>query len=130
MRALPVPPTAPRLLVATPSGERHAVGAALAAATAALEGWGVVYLGADVPAADIAAAAKASGANAVALSIVYADDVQGTEREIDALSSALGDAVPLMLGGAGASLLDLSRNSRAVRVFGTLGELKVELERF
>src|SRR5687767_14424485 len=41
-------PGAPSLVVATPAGERHEIGAVLAAAAAAAEGWRVTYLGADL----------------------------------------------------------------------------------
>ena len=45
------------LVVATPAGQIHEFGALLVAATAAVEGWRVTYLGADLPAEDIAEAA-------------------------------------------------------------------------
>ena len=62
------------VLVATPTGERHAIGAALVGATAASDGWRVVYLGADLPASEIAAAAIATKARAVAMSMIYVQD--------------------------------------------------------
>ena len=39
-----------RLVVATPPGERHELGALMAAIIAAAEGWNVTYLGPDIPA--------------------------------------------------------------------------------
>lgn len=57
IHAVPALPSAPRLVVATPSGEPHAVGAAISAAAASIDGWSIVYLGPDMPDADIAAAA-------------------------------------------------------------------------
>jgi methanogenic corrinoid protein MtbC1 len=103
IRAVPEVPAAPRLLVATPSGEHHGVGAALAAATAALDGWTIVYLGVDVPAADIVAAAGATGARAVALSVVHPADLAHVGRELRAARAALQPHVPLMVGGASAA---------------------------
>ena len=50
MRALTQQVGVPRVLVATPAGERHVIGAALVGAAAAVEGWNVLYLGADLPA--------------------------------------------------------------------------------
>ncbi|MEQ1693593.1 MAG: MerR family transcriptional regulator, partial [Gemmatimonas sp.] len=89
MRSVPEVPGAPKLLVATPATERHAVGAALAAAAAALDGWTIIYLGVDVPADDIVAAASASGATAVALSVVHTEDTTIVMRELHAVRTIL-----------------------------------------
>ncbi|MGH7688525.1 MAG: MerR family transcriptional regulator, partial [Gemmatimonadaceae bacterium] len=69
MRVGTPPDNAPRMVVATPAGERHELGALFAAVVAMTHGWAVTYLGADLPAADIAEAALAVGANVVALSV-------------------------------------------------------------
>jgi hypothetical protein len=68
-RGLDVPADAPVIVVATPSGDRHEFGALLAAATAAAAGWRVVYLGSDLPAADIARAARQAGSALVGVSV-------------------------------------------------------------
>ncbi len=99
--AYSVSPRAPRLLVATPAQEHHEFGALLAAAAALEEGWNVVYLGPNLPAADIAAAATQVGARAVALSAVYTNGGPGL-REIGETASALPRGVPLFVGGAAA----------------------------
>lgn len=101
-RSVPEAPGAPRLLVTTPSGERHAVGAALAAAAAALDGWTIIYLGVDVPAADIIAAASASRADAVALSIVHTENPAAVVRELRAVRAAMPATIPVLAGGAAA----------------------------
>ena len=100
IRALPTAANAPRLLVATLSQERHGVGAALAAGIAALEGWVIIQLGVDVPAVDVATAAAASGARAVALSIVYDDDRAHVLREVAGIRKATNANVPIIVGGA------------------------------
>ncbi len=97
--------TAPTIVVATPAGERHELGAALAAATAAEAGWRVVYLGADLPAADIATAARQTRARAVALSIVQRDGVRGLGSELMALARELDGRLPLLVGGRGRDAL-------------------------
>ena len=102
-RSVPEAPGAPKLLVATPANERHAVGAALAAAAAALDGWTIVYLGVDVPAGDIVAAAVASNARAVALSVVHTDTPDDVMREVHAVRSLLAANVPIIVGGAAAA---------------------------
>ena len=99
--AYSVGPRAPRLLVATPTQEHHEFGALLAGAAAAEEGWNVTYLGPNLPAADIAAAAAQVGARAVALSAVYANGGRGLEGVRDT-AIALPRGVPLFVGGAAA----------------------------
>ena len=111
IRALPTASSAPRLLVATLSQERHGVGAALAAGVAALEGWMVIQLGVDVPAVDVATAAAATGARAVALSIVYDDDRAHVLRELAGIRRATNATVPIIVGGATA--VSLSANLAA-----------------
>lgn len=96
-------PSAPSLLVTTPAGQWHELGAALAAATAASMGWRVVYLGSNLPAAVIADAAVRCGARAVALSVVFPEDDPLLDGELRALRAALADAVPIVVGGAAAA---------------------------
>ena len=65
---------APVLIVSTPTGQLHELGAVMVAAAASDMGWRVIYLGPSLPAADIAAAARQHEARAVAVSIVYPED--------------------------------------------------------
>lgn len=118
---------APRIVVATPAQERHAIGAALAGATAAAEGWSVTYLGADLPAADIAASALAANARVVALSIVYVSDRAGLLRELRALREALPAEVTVVAGGSGAAAMRRDIEAAGVRVVPSLPELASEL---
>jgi MerR family transcriptional regulator, light-induced transcriptional regulator len=92
----------PRLVLGTPAGELHEMGALLAAAAAESEGWDVVYLGPDLPADDIAFAAIRTGARAVALSAVYAPDPDALEAELRELRERLPPQVLLLVGGAAA----------------------------
>lgn len=129
IRTVPPAANAPRLLVTTPSGERHAVGAALAAAAAALDGWAVVYLGVDVPAADIVAAAVAAGAAAVAISVVHAVDPAFVSRELRAVRAGLAASVPLLVGGAAATKLSLPLNHPGVLLCRSIAEMRAVLAR-
>jgi DNA-binding transcriptional MerR regulator/methylmalonyl-CoA mutase cobalamin-binding subunit len=126
-RSFPVAPGAPVLVVATPAGERHEVGALLVAAAAAVEGWRVAYLGADLPAPEIAGAVRETGARAVALSSVYVADAEVVGSEIEALRRLLPAEVPLLLGGAGvAALAGHLGGDGAIRV-GGLADLRSRL---
>jgi methanogenic corrinoid protein MtbC1 len=90
---------APVLVVATPAGQVHELGALLVGATAANLGWQVTYLGASLPAAEIAGAARQRRARAVALSLVYPEDDPQLEGELKRLREALPAEVALLVGG-------------------------------
>ncbi|MDQ2666495.1 MAG: MerR family transcriptional regulator [Gemmatimonadota bacterium] len=127
VRSLPTAESAPRLLVATLTSERHAVGAALAAAVAAMEGWVVVHLGVDVPSHDIATAAIASGAHAVALSIVHDADRAHVLREITGIRSVGGLRVPVLVGGATAVAMSASLGAVGATVCPTFSAFRAAL---
>jgi methanogenic corrinoid protein MtbC1 len=124
MRSLARGNGAARVVVATPSGERHAIGAALAGAAAAADGWDVIYLGADLPAGEIAAAAATTGARLVALSVVYVADREGTLAELRTLRARLPAERTLLVGGAGASELRAELSAAGIRVAESLDELR------
>lgn len=129
MRAFAEHPGGPSVLVTTPSGDRHAIGAALVGAAAAIEGWNVIYLGADLPAADIAEAAKSSGVSVVAMSIVYVEDRGRVLRELRTLKDRLPAGVTLLAGGAGARGLMAELGAMEVRVETSIPGLVAELRR-
>ncbi len=91
--------SAPVLVVGTPSGQIHELGALLVAAAAANLGWHVTYLGASLPAAEIAGAAKQNRARAVALSLVYPEDDPALDDELTRLRELLPPEVALLTGG-------------------------------
>ncbi|HEY4734975.1 MAG TPA: MerR family transcriptional regulator [Gemmatimonadaceae bacterium] len=129
MRACSAQADAPGVLIATPAGERHVIGAALVGAAAAVDGWTVVYLGADLPAKEISAAAIASDVRAVALSIVYVDDRRRVVRELRTLRSLLPAGIALFVGGSGALSLSHELSGSGIRVTDDVAELYEELRR-
>jgi DNA-binding transcriptional MerR regulator/methylmalonyl-CoA mutase cobalamin-binding subunit len=90
---------APVLVVATPSGQLHELGALLVGAAASNLGWHVTYLGASLPAAEIAGAARQNRVRAVALSLVYPEDDPRLEGELARLRELLPSETVLMAGG-------------------------------
>lgn len=90
---------APLLIVTTPAGQLHELGALIAGAAAANLGWQVTYLGASLPAAEIAGAARQSRARAVALSLVYPEDDPRLEGELLRLRELLPPDTALLAGG-------------------------------
>jgi DNA-binding transcriptional MerR regulator/methylmalonyl-CoA mutase cobalamin-binding subunit len=101
-RQYATPMNAPRLIVTTPVGQLHELGAVMAAATAANLGWRPIYLGPSLPAHEIAGVARRNEAAAVALSIVYPDDDPNLENELASLVSLLPEATRILSGGRAA----------------------------
>lgn len=95
--------SAPLLLVSTPAGQYHDLGAVIAGAAACNVGWRVTFLGASLPSEEIAAAAITAGARAVALSIVYPSDDPNLPRELERLRALLPADMPVLIGGRSAS---------------------------
>jgi DNA-binding transcriptional MerR regulator/methylmalonyl-CoA mutase cobalamin-binding subunit len=96
------PEASPVLVVATPAGQLHELGAVMAAAGAAHQGWRVTYLGVSLPAAEIAGAVLQNGARALALSLVYPEDDPHLEAELRALRQFLPPTLPVVVGGRAA----------------------------
>jgi methylmalonyl-CoA mutase cobalamin-binding domain/chain len=90
---------APVLLVGTPAGQLHELGAVMVAAGANDLGWRVVYCGASLPASEIAGAAVQNRARAVALSIIYPDDDPNLPTELESLRKYLPPQVAIIVGG-------------------------------
>ena len=96
------PANAPSIVVGTPAGQLHEVGALIVAMAAALEGWRPVFLGPNLPADEIAGAVQKSGARAVALSLVFPSDDPKLPAELNRLRRLLADKVSLLIGGRAA----------------------------
>jgi len=92
----------PVLVVGTPVGQLHELGALLVAASASNLGWTVTYLGASLPAAELAGAARQTRARALALSLVYPEDDARLDGELTRLREFLPPEVPLLVGGRAA----------------------------
>lgn len=101
-RAFDIPESAPTMIVTTPVGQLHEVGALMVEATALSEGWRVVYLGPNLPAEEIAAAVEDNNAAAVGLSIVYPPDDSRVSEELLKLGQYLREDVTIFVGGRAA----------------------------
>jgi DNA-binding transcriptional MerR regulator/methylmalonyl-CoA mutase cobalamin-binding subunit len=110
-----VPEDAPRVLLATPARSRHSLGAMIAAVAAAQDGWHVIWLGTDLPAGQIALAARRHGADVVGLSVIAAEDPDAVSAEVAALRDELAAETPLLIGGSGAAALRPVAGLTAVR---------------
>lgn len=92
---------APLLVVGTPTGQLHEVGALLVSACASNLGWRVLYLGPSLGAPELAGAALQNKARALALSLVYPDDDPQMPEELRRLRTHL-PTTPLIVGGRAA----------------------------
>lgn len=93
----------PNLVVTTPAGQLHELGALLVATTGASEGWRVTYLGPNLPADEIASAVEQSEARALALSLVYPPDDPHLKDELRLLTKLVSpSSVSLLVGGRAA----------------------------
>jgi methanogenic corrinoid protein MtbC1 len=96
------PEMSPRLLFATPAGERHEFGTLGAAMLAASSGLGVAYLGPDLPAREIVDGVRPAGAHVLVLGLTAASPGKATERELHTIVRNLPKEIELWVGGPGA----------------------------
>jgi len=115
--------TAPLVVVATPSGQAHEMGALVAAATAAQEGWRVRYLGPGVPAEEITAVAEQCHARTVLLGITYPPDDPRLASEIVALGELLPTGTAIVVGGQSAPAYARALGQARATLAGDMGEL-------
>ncbi|MCE2414291.1 MerR family transcriptional regulator [Candidatus Poribacteria bacterium] len=107
----------PNLVIATPRGQLHEIGALIAGTTAASEGWHVTYLGPNLPAEEIVGCVVQNAAKAVGLSIIYPTDDPHIASELAKIRRGLQEHVSLFVGGAGAVAYD--------RVISAIGAVRV-----
>ncbi|MBU0474123.1 MAG: MerR family transcriptional regulator [Bacteroidetes bacterium] len=96
------PPNAPKILTTTPEGFLHELGALIAALYAMDFGWNAIFLGANLPAEEISAAAKANNVNAILLSLVYPSDDPRTGQQLRKLRKYVGDDMNIIISGQSA----------------------------
>lgn len=124
LTAQPVSKKAP-ILSTTPSGEQHELGALLVAVLIAMRGRRAVFLGASLPATQIAEAARLSKASGIALSLVSLapDEAQ---RELARIRKAVPASIDVALGGRGSRAVQ--RVPSGIRVLPSLDELEAWLD--
>ena len=91
--------TAPGIVISTPVGQLHELGAVLASASASSLGWRVTYLGINLPASEIAGAIVQNKARVLGLSIVFPENDPNLSDELRRLRSFLPDHVKIVVGG-------------------------------
>jgi DNA-binding transcriptional MerR regulator len=125
LRTMPRTADARTLLLATPAGERHELALLSAAVLAAARGFAVVYLGPDLPVADIAHATAAAGADILLIGMTIPNAIEPAElRKL----SRLPARIQIWAGGPHAADAREALGTRA-RVIGRLEDLPDWLER-
>jgi MerR family transcriptional regulator, light-induced transcriptional regulator len=118
---------APRMLAATPAGQLHELGALMAAAAAAAEGWNVLYLGPNLPASEIVDSARQAQVRGVALSIVNPTPDEGLLENLKLLRRELPSRVHLFLGGSAVAQEAERFSSLGAQTFTTLADFRSAL---
>jgi len=96
---------APTVAFTTLSGDRHGMGALIAAVVAAQYGVCALHLGADLPVEELVVLAEHVPLRAVALSIVAQPSVIDALEQLHELRGRLPSAVEIWIGGAGGAQL-------------------------
>ena len=89
-----------RVLLATPAGQRHSLGLRMVADVLENAGYGVTYLGADVPPEGLCRAVERHEPDVLGLSLTTADGAESLAQAIGAARAARRD-MPILLGGQG-----------------------------
>jgi methanogenic corrinoid protein MtbC1 len=118
----------PVLISATPAGERHELGALLAAVSGGAEGWRTVYLGPDLPADEITTAALRLDATAVAVSCVEGREEETIINEVRDLRRRLPPNIHLFAGGPVAEKNKATLSEEGVDVLASLQGLRRGLQ--
>ncbi len=116
--------SAPLMLIATPSGQYHEIGALLVAALAISNDWRVNYLGPDLPVSEMAAVAIRTKADVVGISIVYPLDDLSLIEGFRELRRYLPQSVEVIVGGRGATSYRRIIESTGGRIITSLSEFK------
>lgn len=92
----------PLAVLATLPGEGHGLGLQMAALVLAHAGWRLLYLGTEVPVAEMLQLTRDLNARALAVSVSAGSRGAASARQVGALREALGRRVSLLVGGEGA----------------------------
>lgn len=117
----------PVLLAGTPAGQHHEFGSLLAAVIAAGEGWYAIPLGPDLPASELADAARRKRAGVVALSALHPPGAETVRDELLALRGELPGDVKILVGGPAAAVHQEELASAGVVFLRDLGSFREEV---
>lgn len=117
----------PKLITATVSGLHHEFGAMIVAISAATQGWQSHYLGANLPAEEIAYSAKKMTAKAVVISIVYPPNDDLVREQLLHLRRLLPENIPLLAGGRAVDSYNETLRHINAQIINTMAALREKL---
>jgi methanogenic corrinoid protein MtbC1 len=89
----------PRMVVGTPVGQGHELGAVLAAHAASHLGWEVAYVGSGLSAGELAGAVERFGAGVLCLSILFPSDDAMLREDLLSLGRLVAPGTRILAGG-------------------------------
>jgi DNA-binding transcriptional MerR regulator/methylmalonyl-CoA mutase cobalamin-binding subunit len=128
LRSAQVSQTSPKIVITTPAGQQHELGALSVALIACESDWRPLYFGPSLPAEEIAAAAAYAGARAVALSITYLRDDHQLILEVKQLRRYLTGDITIMLGGQGVSPLGDLLGALEIKILKDIDSFRTALD--
>ena len=126
--AFEIPETAARMIVTTPSGQLHELGALIASVVAVSEGWHVTYLGPNLPAEEIGTAVNKNHARVLALSLVYPTEDPRLVQELSKLRRIIPGETSIMVGGRATSSYASTLQKMGAQVITDFANLRNILE--
>lgn len=120
---------APTLLVATPKGQLHELGALIISVIASADGWNVVYMGPDLPGEEIVAAVEKLHPKILALSIVYPLDDITLDREMIKIRQLLTNGTNIIAGGRSVYAYEKTLREMNAKIISDIDEFREELEK-
>ena len=121
-------PNARELIVATPPGQRHDLGALAVALSAGLEGWRTTFLGGDLPIEDLVSAALQRRVRAVALSITYPADDAALSSDLQQLRRLTEAGIDVIVGGGAAHAYSATMVDIGALLVGNLQQFRDTLQ--
>jgi methylmalonyl-CoA mutase cobalamin-binding subunit len=122
-----LPDSAPLAVAGTLSQQHHDLGALAAAVVTASAGWHAVFIGANTPAEEMAAAALSLKARAVLLSFTYPGAVERMRADLAELRRSLPAEVDIFIGGEAADELEPGLPPAGVTVIRDFPDLRESL---
>ena len=120
---------APSILIATPKGQLHELGALIIAVIASSDGWKVTYMGSDLPGEEIASAIERLQPRIVALSIVYPNDDHILDSEMVKLKKLLINGSKIIAGGRSVMSYKSTLESMNATIINNISDFREELEK-
>ena len=118
---------APKIIIATPKGQLHELGALIVGVVASSDGWDVTYIGPDLPGEEIAAAIEKLNPKVVALSIVYPSDDVLLDKEMLKISRLISSDTVVLAGGRSVLSYENILRKMNVKIISDLNEFRDHL---